>query len=849
MKKLLLLLLINMCANNMQEISAQKNKGNLSNLVVFISFQNENNIPFKHSFSSINKMFNDSTENANSVYNYFKTSSYSQLFWSTSFFPLPVDDKIISYTSQNIREYYMPYSEINLNGYKNDVEAQSREQGLIKEIAQYLSSNVPKDVVIDSNNDGLIDNLCIIIAGSSATNSSQLLWPHRGAFVLANPPLINDKRIAEYLIVFDDGNGLTQLNWIPLNIGVLCHEMSHTLGTYDLYHAQKGLNPVGMWDLMSDNTTRPQQMTAYTKFRYCTWLDEIPEISEPGTYTLNPIGGASKENIAYKIKPLGSDEYFVVEYRDKTNNFDQTLPSSGLIVYRINPLFSGGNVNYNSTSRLDEIYIFRPGGTIKSDGEIQKATFSAESGRTAFGGTADYKPFYSDGREAKFAISEISNAGPTLSFKLLPFTKQIYIPLGSVSLFGDENSVAQAVIRSDVDWTIGEVPEWVSVSPMSGQAGESTIIITSKYANNQPEAKNGEVLVKGSTETDITATLKVTQVSNLIHAPNSLLAVQEESTVALTWNVPIEGAPLINEGFENPDDKAGWTISSANYRCWEWTLVDKYFPAFQGNYSARLRAAFEEKHQNERLISPVFKQGKTLSFYSKTPAVNKINAHNFYQIEVSSDGGETWTMIYDVKQQGKLVNRYENVVLDISAYKSDNMRVSFYAYDDHNQGLAYAWQIDNVSVYPEVTESIVKGYNIYRNNEKIGESTSVSFVDKNPIHGDNIYQISAFGDWGETLLSESVKVNFSSTGLDFVRHDNENAVQLFLVGDKLQIVSEQPLKSIKVYSLSGQLVKQHLLEGTNASITINALQPGLYIAEIEFTHHDKAVKRKFINTP
>ena len=58
-------------------------------------------------------------------------------------------------------------------------------------------------------------------------------------------------------------------------------------------------------------------MSAYTKYRYCGWIDEIPEISEPGTYVLNPVGGEKKENVAYKIRPIGSEEYFVVEYRRK----------------------------------------------------------------------------------------------------------------------------------------------------------------------------------------------------------------------------------------------------------------------------------------------------------------------------------------------------------------------------------------------------------------------------------------------------------------------------------------------------------------------------------------------------
>jgi bacillopeptidase F (M6 metalloprotease family) len=78
-------------------------------------------------------------------------------------------------------------------------------------------------------------------------------------------------------MVFNDANGWSSLSPVPLNTGVLCHEMSHTLGTYDLYHVNDNLNPVGVWDLMSDNLTTPQQMSAYTKYRYCKWIDEIPE--------------------------------------------------------------------------------------------------------------------------------------------------------------------------------------------------------------------------------------------------------------------------------------------------------------------------------------------------------------------------------------------------------------------------------------------------------------------------------------------------------------------------------------------------------------------------------------------
>lgn len=49
------------------------------------------------------------------------------------------------------------------------------------------------------------------------------------------------------------------------------------------------------------------------------------EINEPGMYTLNPIVGNDNENVAYKIKSIGLEEYFIIEYRNKANVFDKTI--------------------------------------------------------------------------------------------------------------------------------------------------------------------------------------------------------------------------------------------------------------------------------------------------------------------------------------------------------------------------------------------------------------------------------------------------------------------------------------------------------------------------------------------
>ncbi len=420
------------------------NTGEVDNLVCFVRFADEEESVFEHDAAHYEQLFNGAASDDNSVYNYFHRASYGQLSWTSTFFPAAsAAGQIVSYKAQNARAYYQESSVSNTVGYSGVVEAASRRQALVQEVAAYVSANLPANANIDKNNDGMVDNLCIVLSGQSALSSSKLLWPQRLDLALPDEMAvyIAGKKLTGYLMVFDAANGYdAQLRGIALNTGVLCHEMSHSLGTYDLYHVNDNLNPVGVWDLMSDNQVVAQQMSAYTKWRYCKWLDEIPEIKAPGTYTLNPIDGTTKENIAFKLCPVGRDEYFVVEYRRKSG-FDANLPGEGLLVYRINPAYRGGNVNYNGTTRLDEMYVLRPGGTTTADGTIAEALFSRESGRTQLGGSSSQKAFYSDGTESCLALSVVSDCGETLSFR--------FEAIDSVA--PSDSSATDGPIEGDVD--------------------------------------------------------------------------------------------------------------------------------------------------------------------------------------------------------------------------------------------------------------------------------------------------------------------------------------------------------------------------------------------------------------
>ena len=830
--------------------AAEKSKGELGNLVCFVRFQGEedNSDSFEMAFSDYEALFNGSAPGANSVYNYFREASYGQLSWTSSFFPAPVGDKVVSYQARQERGYYRVKGEINTIGYEDEVDKAAREQALVREVAAYLSEALPDEVRLDADGNGIIDNLCIVVSGRSELGSGHLLWPHRSDLALPDEKsiYIKGKKLVGYLMVFDDANGWNSLDPIPLNTGVLCHEMSHSLGTYDLYHVNDDLNPVGVWDLMSDNLTTPQHMSAYTKWRYCGWLDEIPEISEPGTYTLHPVGGTVKENIAYKIKPVGSEEYFIVEYRQKAGTFDIGLPESGLLVYRINPAYVGGNVNYNGTTRLDEVYVFRPGGTTKTDGNIEQAAFSAESGRTAFGGDAEVKPFYSDGTEARFALRNISACGETMSFELVKLGGQITLSETALAFGGTAGEKAEVRLAADVDWTVEGLPDWLAVSPASGEAGEHTLTVEVLAGNPTAQAREAVLTFASPSDASVSTNLPVRQQSGLILPPSGLSAQTTANGVRLSWVAPQEGAPLVSDGFEDTTNPNGWTIRNApGERGWTWQEDVRNYEAYEGGYSMYMKSAWEDLHQDEWLISPMFSGGRTLSFYSRSIAPQKNVKAQFYYVEVSTDNGVNWTPVYDLMKDCDVLNQWVKITVDLSGYQSEQMRVAFHAYDENNVGLSYWWQIDNVEILSAPEETMVAGYAVYRDGVKIGETQECTFTDSTATEGEHVYTVRATGAFGETSDSDPLTWLYRPSAVDGVTA--APGIRVALGGRQLTVSSSAaPLCRVRLVSQDGKLAADVRVAGNTCTYDLAGLPRGVYLVVCETEGNSVPQVRKVV---
>lgn len=367
--------------------------GSRFNLVIFVRFKGEPE--FADSLSKYDNILNG--VNGPSLRHFYRETSNNQL--DVSSFIYPRGSTIVSYQDAQDRNYYRKYdANTNPTGYTND--SGEREEGLLKRALEFVKPQIPDDVNLDGNGDGFVDNVIFIVSGKVEA-WADLLWPHAGVYqywLQAYALEINGKKVGCYNFQFQ---GMSDYS-------VFDHEMGHTLGLPDLYrYTNADITPVGGWDLMASNS---MHMNNYMKWKYLGWIDSLKEIKQNGTYWLKK--STSKTNSMYVIKsPRSAQEFFVLEYRSKEGVYEQNIPGSGLLVYRINNRTIG-----NAEGPPDEIYVYRPYGTLTIDGNIAGANFASDYSRTAINDSTNPSSFLSDGLPGGLYIRRIGSVGDSIQF-------------------------------------------------------------------------------------------------------------------------------------------------------------------------------------------------------------------------------------------------------------------------------------------------------------------------------------------------------------------------------------------------------------------------------------------------
>ena len=449
---------------------SDNNHGHINNLVFYIRFSDETKFE-TNNYTTISNLFNDSSStSSNSMYNFYKQASYGKFTVTTSFYPTSSSNVIYSYQDTHPRSYFLAKDSVNLTGYADNNERKLREHGLLMRAVNFFADSIPSSLDLDFNNDGYVDNVCFITSGSPE-GWNGLMWPHRWSLSTHNIS-INGKRVWDYNFIMETYT----------HVGVITHEFMHSLGAPDLYryYTDTDIHPVGVWDLMgSTNYAKPQGLGAYMKYKYGNWLDpeSIQEITTSGTYTLYPANDTSSYKSMCIIRNPHSTEYLVLDYRSTTSStFESTLPGSGILIYRIRP-FQNGNAYYDGIEIFDEVYLYRPNGSKTNIGNLDKAHFSKNVGRTQFDTTTNPYPYFTNEVVMNdIIISNISYAGDSIQFS---FEREMFLSVDSNFFELEYYEGAEAIfnIMSNTTWKISNIPAWLQLSETAG-IGNATITMT-----------------------------------------------------------------------------------------------------------------------------------------------------------------------------------------------------------------------------------------------------------------------------------------------------------------------------------------------------------------------------------
>lgn len=360
------------------------------NVIVFVQFEEGNFVGGEDMSDKISKLWSDANTKQ-SLCGYMKEISYNQ-FNVECVFP-QYDSDTCTYTSYVI-------------------EPVATEEQLIQNVINLI--RLDESVELDYNSDGCIDNLTIVADVDSTTDRNSTYYAHHSSY--AGSEKINGCYVRHYNIM----NKAIFNDTIPGN-GTVCHEFMHTLGYPDLYsYNGQTLYPVGEWDIMAMNSCFLQYPLAYFRSKISGWFDIDVITSSQNNLVLNSQTEKNGKH-AYIIKsPDSSTEFFVVEYREKTDLYkdpadalEKRIPGSGLIIYRINTAYTGNSTGNNG------VYVFRTGVSSEKDDSyltLRQSYFSMESGRTSFGNPdsdatiADNAITFSNGFNSGIVINNIGSA-------------------------------------------------------------------------------------------------------------------------------------------------------------------------------------------------------------------------------------------------------------------------------------------------------------------------------------------------------------------------------------------------------------------------------------------------------
>ena len=289
---------------------------------------------------------------------------------------------------------------------------------------------------------------------------------------------------------------------------------------------------------------------------------------------------------------------------------------------------------------------------------------------------------------------------------------------------------------------------------------------------------------------DYTATLPAkpnhTTGSIVFHLVDNLGNAAESDSYELHWDWQ---RPILHEGFEDEQfPPEGWEIESLMMSWFSWYRFraeyasnyfgDEYYvvpPEGERMAGVEWDESEEWGPQDESLISPLIPIDRPTVLTFETFCQYGISQYqDHYKVDVLNTNTGSWTTLWDAVYQPEWVNQFqEPVILDLSQYQGQNIRLRWRAHNNGSDVLTYSWFIDNVKVI--VTDTI-----------------------------DNVNEV---------------------VPSDISIYPNP-------VNNLMTIKAEEEIQHISVYNILSVKVMEMTLNNKEAVIDLSNLEPGMYLIEI-----------------
>ncbi|MDE5747933.1 MAG: immune inhibitor A, partial [Acetatifactor sp.] len=380
-------------------VQAAGSTAEIANVVVFVKFQD------------------DTKDIFNATNNYDSSSVYYRSNWQEIRKMYDLDPDSFSNYIQAVTEGKVHVT----NYFPQELPGGQKVQTLVIPRGGYIINEVVKALSdgrikinttdkLDNRQAGILDNLTVIIQGNTTDRGESAFRAIYADSDKVNGLLIRNYNMIPSASLLSENaaeNALQQQ-------GVIAHEFLHTLGLPDLYRSSGTGDPVGTWDIMASASCYLQYPLSYLRARE-GWLSPVKTIDKSGTYTLTAVSGSGGDKVFALKTPLSDSELICLEYRKKPTNpyeFDYRIPSSGLLMYRVDNKVDG----LTNNAGKNYIYVYRPGVThpeAATDGTTNQAALDVSKGETSYGTTdlnADFTQntlYYSDGSNSGIRISDL----------------------------------------------------------------------------------------------------------------------------------------------------------------------------------------------------------------------------------------------------------------------------------------------------------------------------------------------------------------------------------------------------------------------------------------------------------